>query len=200
MSTVLKTELYRLRTVRLWQLSLAGALVAAVAAAFMQADGWICVVAGATFGFGVVAGTQHYQHRTAVLMFLAQPRRWPLLAGQALTYAVAFTALAAVTGLPLLGRQPDDYVGTVVATPFLAVLAVALAAILRRPIWILAGAFGWFVVVEVLIGRLQLPGPFTGYLLAAAQKDLKMLVALVGWTVLAVGVAVRAIGRDLAGE
>jgi|1185.fasta_scaffold37564_2 hypothetical protein len=200
MISVLKSELYRLGTIRSWWLSVLGAGVLTTAVTLLGDAAWAVVLGMAVFGFGVVFGTQHYQHRTAVLMFLAQPRRVRALVGQTLVFAFGATAFAVVTGVPMLAVEPQSYVTTVVVTPFLAIFAVANAAILRRPIFILAGYGGWFFVVEVLLGRLELPGPFTAFLNTAARAQPMMLIPAVFWAMVAAAVASWAVRRDVAGE
>jgi hypothetical protein len=201
MIAVVRSEMYRFLSIRSWWLSLIAAALVTAGMGYYGDAAWAGLVGMATFLFGVVAAAQHYQHRTAVLVFLARPRRLAVLAGQALTYAAAAGAFAAVTGLPvLLTGHPDEYLVTVFAAPFMAVFAVANATILRRPIWIIAGYGLWFVAVEGVAGRLELPGPFTGYLRGTAQTDLAMLAVFVGWAVVAGGVAGWAIRRDVTSD
>jgi len=201
MIAVIRSEIYRFRTVRSWWLSLIAAAAATAAMGYYGDAAWAGLVGMVTFLLGVVAAGQHYQHRTAVLMFLARPRRVAVLAGQALTYATAAGAFAAVTGIPvLLTGHPDEYLVTVIAAPVMAVFAVANAAILRRPIWIIAGYGVWFAAVEGVAGRLSLPGPFSGYLRGTAQTDLGMLAAFVCWAVLAAAAATWALRRDVTGD
>lgn len=200
MIAVMRSEFYRLCTVRSWWLSLIGAGLLTTAVGVLGDGPWAALVGMATFGFGVVAGTQHYQHRTAVLLFLARPRRLSVLFGQIVTYVAAATAFAAVTGVPVLFSQPAAYLTTIMATPFLAVFAASNAVILRRPIWILAGWGGWFVAVEVLAGRLILPGPFAGFLRGGSQSSLTYFAVLVVWAVASAIVAGWAVRRDLAGD
>jgi hypothetical protein len=200
MIAIMASELYRLGTVRSWWLSLLGAAVLTTGVTFLGDAPWAVVLGMAVFGFGVVFGTQHYQHRTAVLVFLARPRRTVVLAGQTLVFAFGAGAFAAVTGVPMLASQPASYLMGVMAAPFLAIFAVANAAILRKPITILAAYGGWFFVVEVLLGRLELPGPFTAFINTTARSSPQMVIVSVFWAVVATGVAWWAINRDVAGE
>ena len=200
MIAVMRSELYRLATIRMWWLSILGAGVLTTGVGLLGDAAWALVLGMAVFGFGVVFGTQHYQHRTAVLVFLAKPWRVPVLAGQTLVFALGMTAFAMVTGLPTLAGDPQSYVLGVMVTPPLAIFAVANAAILRKPIVILAGYGGWFLVVEVLLGQLRLPGPFTAFINAAARSSPLMVFVSAFWAVAATAAAWWAIRRDMAGD
>jgi hypothetical protein len=197
---VMRSELYRLATIRMWWLSIIGAGVLTGGVSLLGDAAWAVVLGMAVFGFGIVFGTQHYQHRTAVLVFLAKPRRVQMLAGQALVFAAGMTGFAMVTGLPVLASAPESYVLGTMVTPLLAIFAVANAAILRKPIMILAGYGGWFLVVEMLLGRLELPGPFTAFINAAARSSPLMVYALAFWAAVATAVAIWAIRRDVTAD
>jgi len=200
MTAVVRTELYRLATVRSWWLSVVGACALTTLVAFGESGPWAGLVGMVTFLFGVVGAAQHYQHRTAFLVFLARPRRLAVLAGQTVAYAAAALLFAAATGLPVLAQgRVDDYACTVLGAPLLAVFAVANAAILRRPIWIIIGWGLWFVIVDALIGRLEIPLPFSSYL-NGSVRDHTMGIALIGWAAVSLGAAGWFIRRDVTGD
>jgi ABC-2 type transport system ATP-binding protein len=200
MIAVAQNELYRLRTVRAWWLTLPAAVALCLTAGMIDQTLWTFVVGAVVFLVGVVGTAQHYQHGTAILLFLARPQRLTVLLGHTLVYAALGAAVAAITGLGLVARQEwSTYGATIGGACLLAAFAVANAAIVRRPVWIISGYGSWLLVGELLLGQLQMPGPFTGYLAASVEGPASLLI-LAAWTTLAMLVAARAVERDVPEE
>ncbi|MEV6599170.1 hypothetical protein AB0M36_20270 [Actinoplanes sp. NPDC051346] len=197
MIAVLRSELYRSLTVRSSWVSLTGfALVAALTGWFSE-DFWSLFAGLGAFGLAVMLTAQHYQHRTAVLVFLGQPHRLRALAAQCVVAIVLGLLLAAVSGIPIvLMGSAAQYSSTLTVVPLIAVFGVANATIVRRPLWLLAGYLGWVLFVEGLFGRLQEPLPFTSFLFASAGRT-EFVLALLAWTAAALPPAAWCIRRDL---
>jgi hypothetical protein len=200
MTEVIRAELYRMYTLRSWRLALPAAALICLLAGLADTGAWTFLVGTMVFLLGVVGGAQHYQHRTAILLFLARPKRLTVLAGQAVAYGLVGGAFAGLTGVGALANGDfAQYAFTGIAAALMTVFAVANAAILRRPVWIIIGYGLWFVIVELLIFQGEFPGPFMGYLAVMISEPMKLL-ALVFWTVVSLAVAVRAIARDVTGS
>ncbi|AVT40209.1 hypothetical protein [Plantactinospora sp. BB1] len=200
MIALVRSELYRVATIRSSWISIAvfsvlGALFGAV-----NVDAWALLAGMGAFGLAVLGVTQHYQHRTAVLLHLARPGRLPTLLGQIVAGVVVAVGFAAVSGVTVLAKGDlTQYRNTLVLAPVMAVFGAANAAVVRRPTWLFLGYAGWFVFVEGLLGRLSAPLPFSAFLGAGGGDRTSLLIA-VGWTVLALLGAVVAVRRDLTGD
>ncbi|BCJ47836.1 hypothetical protein GCM10010168_21950 [Actinoplanes ianthinogenes] len=200
MIAVLRSELYRSLTVPASLIALLGFGALAVLTGWFDKNFWTLLAGLGTFSTAVMVTAQHYQHRTALLLFLGRPQRLSVLAVQCLVAVALGVVLVAVSGIPvLLNGDSHQYATTLQTTPVIAVFGVANATIIRRPLWLLTGYLGWLVFVEGLIGRLESPLPFTSFLLASAG-DAKALVALLTWTAVALPVAAWSIRRDLSGD
>ncbi|MDG4790661.1 hypothetical protein O7626_32935 [Micromonospora sp. WMMD1102] len=197
MIALVRSELYRMATIRSSWVSIAvfgvlGALFGAV-----NVDAWALLAGMGAFGFGVLGVSQHFQHRTAVLLYLARPNRLTTLLGQLLAGIVVAVGFAAVSGLPVLAKGDlTQYRNTLAIVPLLAVFGATNAAVLRRPTWLFLGYAGWFVFVEGLLGRLTAPLPFSSFLGAAGGDRTSLLVAA-AWTLLALLAAAITVHRDV---
>jgi hypothetical protein len=200
MSRVLHGELYRALTIRSGWISLAAITVSGLLFGLLNRGLWAILVGVGTFAAAVVGTSSHFQHRTAVLLFLGQPRRLGVLAAQAIAYAVIALVIAAVTGVAvMLGRGASAYPATLVAAATLAVFGVACATIVRRALWVFIGVAVWVIFVEGLLGKLRQPLPFSLYLLGSGG-DWRSLLFLGGWAVLALCGAAAAVFRDVTGD
>jgi hypothetical protein len=198
MIALMRNELYRMATIRSSWVTVA--LFATLAASFgVRSAYWWALFAGiGTFGIAVFTVAQHFQHRTAILLYLGWPKRIPVLFAQVLTTIVVAWVFTAVTGLTALARHGDTgmYGRTLLVIPVMAVFGAALAAIVRRASWLLYGFAIWFVVVEALAGQLKWPLPITSYL-DAARGVLIGRLFFVGWAVTALAFAVLTLRRDV---
>lgn len=200
MIATLRSELHRTLTVPSSWGSMAGAALVGLSFSWFSVDFWSLFAALGVFGIAVIKTTQHYQHRTAVLLFLGQPRRLRALAAQCVTAVLLGLATVLVSGLAVLpGKEWTQYFGTLAATPLLALFGVASATLIRRPIFLFIGFGSWFVFVEGLIFRYQQPLPFTT-LIQAAGGHPKGLLLFTAYTVVALIVAGWAIRRDLSND
>jgi hypothetical protein len=200
MITLVRSELYRMATIRSSWVSIV--LFGAVAASFGVLDGyWWAMFAGVgTFGISVLTVAQHYQHRTVALLYLARPKRFPVLIAQVITTVAVTWGFTAVTGITVLLDGGDrTYRHTLVVVPIMAVFGTATAAIVRRSSWLLFGFALWFVLVEGLAGQLKWPLPISSYL-EAAGGDAFGLEVFLCWAVVALAVAVPTLRRDLTGD
>ena len=200
MIAVIRSELYRLSTTRSNALSLVIFAGAGVMLGTVGADFWALLAGMGAFGFGVTGISQHYQHRTAVLLYLARPRRIPVLLAQLVTAVIVSLGFTAVSGaVVLIQGDRERYLITLVVAPIMAVLGAAAAVIARSATFLFVGFAAWIVFVEAMYGKLQEPLPFSAYL-DAASGDVQKLVILLGWTgatIIGAGFAVR---RDLNGD
>jgi len=200
MIAVVRSELYRLSTTRSNALSLAIFSGLGVALGTIGADFWALLAGVGAFGFGVTGISQHYQHRTAVLLYLARPRRILVLLAQLVTAVIVSVGFTAVSGaVVLIQGDRDRYLITLVVAPIMAVLGAAAAAIARSATFLFVGFAAWILFVEAMYGKLQQPLPFSAYL-DAASGDVHKLVILLGWTGATVVGAIIAIRRDLNGD
>ncbi|MEU4565603.1 hypothetical protein [Micromonospora sp. NPDC023956] len=200
MTAVLRSELLRAVTLRSSVVTLTVLVATGLLFGTFEAGMWALLVGLGAFGIGVVGTTQHFQHRTAVLLHLGQPRRLRVLTGQAAAYVLIGLAVAALSGMTVLvGGKTDRYASALVAVPLMAVFGVATAAVVRRTTWLFLGSAGWFIFVEGLLGRLKLPLPFTTFL-DGSTGDARALALFAGWTVLALAAAAVAVHRDLTGD
>jgi hypothetical protein len=200
MIAVIRSELYRLATTRSSALSLSAFSIFGASLSVFGADFWALLAGVGAFGFGVTGVSQHYQHRTAVLLCLARPQRVSVLAGQLITTFVLSLGLTAVSGLivPILWNW-KWYLVTLMVAPLMAVFGAAAAAIVRRATFLFVGCTAWIVFVEAMYGKLREPLPFSTYL-DAASGDMNKLLLLLGWTLAAIAGAAFAVRRDLSGD
>ena len=197
---VLRSELYRTLTIRSGWLSIAGSISLGIGFAWFDTAFWALFAGLSALGMAVVTTAQHYQHRTALLLFLGRPRRLQVLAVQCVSAAGLALFVAAISGLPTTkaGDGPD-YRATLTVVPLMAVFGVANATVVRRPLWLFAGYAGWLVFVEGLIGHLEGPLPFAAFL-SAAEGNAHYLLVFAGWTAGALVLAGFSITRDLTGD
>ncbi|MFI2713575.1 hypothetical protein ACH495_25970 [Micromonospora sp. NPDC018662] len=200
MWAVIRSDVYRTATIRSSRISLLVLAVLAALLGWVNVDAWGLLAGMAAFGLAAMVVAQHHQHRTAVLLYLAVPRRVAVLAGQLVAAAVVATGFVAVSGLTLLARgEPDRYRHLLLVAPVMAVFGAAGAAVVRRSTWLLLGSAGWFVFVEGLLTRLEAPLPFSAFLSAGAGEPRGLLIAS-AWASLACVVATVAVGRDVTGD
>ncbi len=200
MIAVLRSELYRTLVIRSGWVSLAVAVGLGLATAWFDTNFWSLFVGLAAFGMAVVTTSQHYQHRTAILLFLGEPRRLLVLAVQCVSAAGLAVAVAVISGQPTINvGDGDQFRSTLAVVPLMAIFGVANATIVRHPLWLFGGYAGWLIFVEGLINKLEGPLPFAAFLQAAAGSQ-RYLLVFAGWTaaaLLAAGIAIR---RDLTGD
>ncbi|HEY0000394.1 MAG TPA: hypothetical protein VGB74_08065 [Actinoplanes sp.] len=175
-------------------------LVLGLAFGWFSEDFWTLFAGLAAFGVAVVSTAQHYQHRTAVLLFLGQPRRLRALAAQCVVAVLITTVLTVISGLTVLpSGEGEQYLSTVTVVPLMAVYGVANATVVRHPTWLFSGYAGWLLFVELLIGRMESPLPFSSFLGAATGRT-DALLAFAAWTVAALIAAGWSIRRDLTAD
>jgi hypothetical protein len=197
MISVIRCELYRMATIRSALLSVVVVIALGLALGFVDWQLWALLIGASTFTLAVVGTSSHFQHRTATLLYLGQPRRLAVLLGQTIAYALLALLVAAAGGVTVLaGNGAGAYPATVLAAPAMAVLGAACATIIRRVVWTLIGAAAWFVMVEGLLGRLRRPLPFTLYV-NVAEGDHKMIVYVFAWALVGLAAATLAIRRDV---
>jgi hypothetical protein len=197
---VVRSELYRLSTVRSSAFSLAIFTGVGILLGMIGADFWALLAGVGAFGFGVTGVSQHFQHRTAVLLYLARPRRVRVLLGQLVTTVIVGAGFTAASGLGVLIQgNRERYLITLMVAPVMAVLGAAAAAIARSATFLFVGFVAWIIFVEAMYGKLQEPLPFSAYL-DAASGDMRKLVLLLGWTLATIVGAAFAIRRDLTGD
>ena len=202
MTALVRSQLYRMVTIRSSWLSIVLFAVLATSFGILEAYWWALFVGIGTFGISVLTVAQHYQHRTAALLYLAQPKRLPVLLALVLTTVGVTLVFAAVTGIPVYFE--DDlsqkmYERTLLVVPIMAVFGAATAAIVRRSTWIFYGFGVWFVLVEGLAGQMRWPLPISSYLDAARGVGFGRLFFL-GWAVVALAGAALALFRDLTSD
>jgi hypothetical protein len=197
MIAVLRSELNRTLMIRASWVSIAATIALGLTFGVYSADFWTLFAGIGAFGLAVLTTGQHYQHRTAMLLMLGEPRRWRLLIGQCVAAAVVATVTTALSGLTV-ADEPAQWRLTVGLTPIIAVLGVAVATLVRRPTWAMAGTVGWLLIAEGLLGKLRAPLPFSAYLNAASgEGDSKQLFIFVAWTAAALVAAGAMIRRDM---
>jgi hypothetical protein len=200
MIAVVRSELYRLSTVRSSAMSLAVFSAFGVLLSMIGSDFWALLAGVGAFGFGATGISQHYQHRTAVLLYLARPHRIRVLLGQLVTSVIVSVGFTVVSGLLVaLQGNRERYLITVAVVPFMALLGAAGAAIARSATFLFVGFATWVLFVEAMYGKMQEPLPFSAYL-DAATGDVRKLLILLGWTVAAIVGAGFAVRRDLTGD
>ncbi|WP_433294760.1 hypothetical protein ACQP2F_33970 [Actinoplanes sp. CA-030573] len=196
----MRSELYRMASIRSSWISIA--LFGAVAAAFgiLDPNFWALMAGVGAFGIGVLTITQHFQNRTTALLFLARPRRFPVLFAQIATTVLVALGLTALSGITVLLKDGSDvYAHTLLVIPIMAVFGASLAAVVRRASWLLFGFTAWFVVVEGIVGRLEWHLPMSSYL-NASGGDQFALEVFAAWALGTLAVAAVTLRRDLAGD
>jgi len=199
MIAVVRSELYRLSTVRSSAMSLSVFSAFGILLSLVGSDFWALLAGVGAFGFGVTGVSQHFQHRTAVLLYLARPRRIRVLFGQLVTAVIVSFVFTAVSGgVVLIQGSRERYLITLVVAPLMAVLGAAGAAIVRSSTFLFVGFATWILFVEAMYGKMQEPLPFSAYL-DAANGDVPKLLILLGWTLATIVGAIFAVRRDLNG-
>ncbi|MET0418189.1 MAG: hypothetical protein ABW022_19425 [Actinoplanes sp.] len=200
MIAVLRSEMYRALSIRSSWVSMAAATAVGVVFGWFSDEFWALFAGLGAFGVAAVIASQHYQHRTAVLLFLGQPRRLRALTAQCVVAVALTTALAAGSGLTQFTTSSGErYLTTLAVIPLVALYGVANATVVRKPIWLLGGYAGWLIFIESLIGKLESPLPFSSFLRAAAGEPRAFLI-FGGWTLAALLAAAWSIRRDLTSD
>jgi ABC-2 type transport system ATP-binding protein len=201
MTALVRSEFYRMATIRSSWLSIALFAVLAASFGLVNAYWWALFAGLGALGISVLTVAQHYQHRTAALLYLARPRRLQILLAQVITTVTVSWVIAAVTGVTVLSKAGGElpYRHTLAVVPIMAVFGTATAAIVRRSSWLLYGFGVWFVLVEGLVGQMKWQLPISSYL-DAASGDAFSLEIFVGWAVAAMAVALPTLARDLPSE
>jgi hypothetical protein len=197
MIALIRAELYRTVTIRSSWVSIV--LFGAFAASFgvLNAYGWALFAGIGAFGIAVFTVARHFQHRTAALLYLAQPRRVRVLLAQVITTVLIAWVFTAVTGITALLKDGNGavYRHTLTVVPVMAIFGAAAAAVVRRPSWLLYGFAVWFVLVEGLLGQMKWPLPISSYLDAAGGNPYGLEVFLV-WALGTLAVAALLLRRD----
>ncbi|GGN20692.1 ABC-2 type transport system ATP-binding protein [Actinoplanes campanulatus] len=200
MIAVLRSELYRTATVRASVLALIGLGIVAACAGYLSDEFWALMAGIGTFGIAVMVTCQHYQHRTAMLLFLGEPHRLRILAAQSMVAMALGVVLVAVSGIAVVASgESDRYLATLLVSPLLAVFGVANATIVRRPLWLIAGWLGWLLFVEGILYQLEGDMIFSAFL-AAASGSTRGLLWVSIWTAASLPIAAWSIRRDLSGD
>lgn len=200
MITMVRSELYRLATIPASWLSIL--VFAVLAAAFgLRNSYWWALFAGiGAFGISVLTVAQHYQHRTAALLYLSRPKRLQVLLAQVIAAVSVAWGVAAVSGITVLVKGGEiPYRRTLVVIPIMAVFGAAAAAIVRKSSWLFFGFALWFVLVEGLAGQLKWPLPISSYL-EASGGDVFALEIFAAWAVVTLAAAVPTLARDLTAD
>lgn len=159
---------------------------------------------------GVTFATAEYRHQTAATSFLAEPRRWRVLAAKAATVAVAAAGYAVVTlatatgvvwlhtvtqaiPLPLSSAVGTYMAMTVLAAAVNAVIGLGVGAAIRSQVGAVVAVLVWLFVLEGLIGGL-LPSlaPWTPFAAGGAMTAPSDRMSAGSATVLAVSYAALA--------
>ncbi|GAA0420790.1 hypothetical protein Aca07nite_11290 [Actinoplanes capillaceus] len=200
MIAVLRSELYRTATVRSSILALIVFGIVAATAGYLSDSFWALFAGIGTFGIAVMVTCQHYQHRTAMLLFLGEPNRLKILAAQSLVAMLLGVLLVGVSGIAVVASgEPERYLSTLAVSPLLAIFGVANATIVRRPLWLIAGWLAWLLFVEGIIYNLEGDMIFSAFL-AAASGNTRGLLWVSIWTAASLPIAAWSIRRDLAGD
>ncbi|GAA0552509.1 hypothetical protein GCM10010172_38660 [Paractinoplanes ferrugineus] len=202
MLTMIRSELYRMATIRSSWLTLSLAGFVAAAFGVLEPYFWALFVGLGAFGIAALTVAQSHQHRTVALLYLSRPRRLTVLFAQVLTTVLVAEAFAMLSGITTVLKSAGDiYLHTLYLVPVMAVFGAAVASLVRRASWLLFGFAVWVVVVEGLIGKLTWNLPISAYLdSAGGSPDTFSLEVFVLWTVAALGAAVILLPRDLTGD
>ncbi|SDT47082.1 hypothetical protein [Actinoplanes derwentensis] len=200
MIAVVRSELYRGVSIQSSWLALFGFALLAALMGWFDKNFWSLFAGIGAFGLAAIVTAQHYQHRTAILLFLSRPHRWRVLAAQCLVSALYGLVLAAGSGLAvLIDADAGQYWSTVLVSPVMSIFGTLCVTVVRRPLWLFAGLFGWVLFAELLINKGDGGLPFASFMLAAGGNT-KALLVLLGWTAAAAVPAAWAISRDLSGD
>jgi hypothetical protein len=196
MITLVRSELYRMATIRSSWVAIASFAFLAAAFGILNPYVWALAAGLGAFGISVLTVTQHFQHRTAVLLYLASPKRLPVLVAQVLTSVAVAWSITVVSGITvLLKGQVAPYFHTLTVVPIMALFGAATASVVRRSSWLLFGFAAWFVLIEGLISQLKWPLPISSYL-DAAHGDPFGLEVFTVWSVAALAIAALTLSRD----
>jgi hypothetical protein len=198
MLTLIRSELYKMATIRSSWVSIALLGIAAASAGILEPYWWAMVAGIGAFGIAALTVAQHYQHRTIALLYLARPSRLMVLIAQVITTVAVAWGTTALSGITVLieGGGRTAYWQTLTVVPIMAVFGAAMAAIVRRSSWLIYGFAVWFVLVEGLAGQLKWPLPITAYLDASGGDTFGLEIFSV-WAVAALAFAVPTLSRDL---
>jgi hypothetical protein len=198
---VLRSELRRTMMIRSSWVSIALTIAAGLTFGVFSVDFWSLFAGVGAFGIAATTTAQHYQHRTAILLFLGRPHRLRTLAAQCVAAAVITTITAALSGLSVAGGggEQEQYDTTLLVVPLITFFGVAVATVVRRPTWLLIGSMVWLLFAEGVVGKLDAPLPFSSFL-TASTGDQKHLCIFLAWTAGALVVAGYSINRDLSGD
>ena len=201
MIAVLRSELLRTMMIRSSWLTIALTIAAGLTFGGYSVDFWSLFAGVGAFGIAATTTAQHYQHRTALLLFLGRPNRLRTLAAQCVAAAIVTTVTAALSGLMVAagGGEQQQFDTTLLVVPLITFFGVAVATVVRRPTWLLIGAMAWFLFAEGLIGKLDAPLPFSSFL-TASTGDRRHLLIFVAWTAGALLLAGYSVNRDLSGD
>jgi hypothetical protein len=194
---VVLSELHRTLTVRSAWLSMTCYATLGIATGWFSQEFWALFISVGAFAVTAVTTAQHYQHRTAVLLFLGQPHRLVVLVAQCLVGTALALVTAAVSGIIVVGQGDGGvFRYTLMAVPLIAVFGVANATLVRRPTWLFAGWALWMIAVEGVIGQFQSRLPLSSMLIGASGNAV-YLRAFAVWTALFLAGAIWSIRRDL---
>jgi hypothetical protein len=198
MIALVRSELYRMATIRSSWLSVALFGFSAAAFGVLNPYAWSLFAGIGAFGISVLGVTQPFQHRTVALLYLARPKRLPVLLALVVTAVAVAWAMAALSGVTVLAKGGHAaYDHTLAVVPIMAVFGAALASIVRRSSWLLIGFAVWFIVVEILLGKLEWQLPVSAYLAASsARGDVFSREIFIVWTVSVLAVATVTLRRD----
>jgi hypothetical protein len=198
---ILRSELRRTLMIRSSWVTIALTVAAGLTFGVFSVDFWSLFAGVGAFGIAATTTAQHYQHRTATLLFLGRPHRLRTLAAQCAAATVVTTLTAVLSGLSVAagGNGMKQYGTTLLVIPLLTCFGVALATVVRRPTWLLIGSMIWSLFAEGAIGKLEAPLPFSSFL-TASTGDRRHLLIFVAWTVGALLLAAYCVDRDLTGD
>ena len=236
-TTLIRSDLVRLRTV---PAPLVGAATVAVASLSLVSLGFASIPAQhaaelvevlavppylaalALLILGALGGTSDFQHGTADMTFLAEPRRGRVLASRALAYAAIGVVLAGVCSavcvmvanaiansrglvLPELPTLAASTGGAVLAGALCGAMGVGVGFAVRSSVPALLGVVIWATIGEGLIGNL-VPSPLLpiGAVQALGGAPTQgetpawlPATTLLAYTALALIIGVRRLRRDI---
>ena len=172
---------------------------------------------------GIIGMTQEYRHRTATPTFLTTPRRWRVVVGKLLAYAlvavpfaVLILAVNVVVVLIYAGARGDapaldsDNLGTLGSSGLVlvifAVIGVGLGALLRNQVGAIVGSLVYLYVVEPIVAGIgAIQGAYKwlpGGAVQAITSDFQAPELLAPWQggvlLLGYGLLAAALGTTLA--
>jgi hypothetical protein len=198
---VLRSELRRTLLIRSSWVSIALTIAIGLTLGVLSVDFWSLFAGVGAFGIAATTTAQHYQHRTAILLFLGRPNRIGTLAAQCVAAAVITEVTAALSGVSVWagGGEQQQFDTTLLVVPLITFFGVAVATVVRRPTWLLIGSMVWLLFAEGVVGKLRSSLPFSAYL-TASTGDRRQLLIFLAWTAGALLVAAWSINRDLSGD